>query len=348
MRPAVPNVARLVLLLASALALFGCSAPGGLARPGSSATGAQVHDGYTYYRTGDLAAPTPGTRSMGLMLMGGGDWPEDAFRWLVRKAGHGHIVILRASYGDELQRRLVEQIGGVASVQTFVFNSRAGADDPFVLDALRGADGVFIAGGDQSRYIRFWKGTGVNRVLDEHVRAGKPLGGTSAGLAILGASSYGALDGGSLDSRRALNNPLGKSVTIDTDFLHLPYLHRVVTDSHFAERNRLGRLIAFLAKAAQEQQRDDLVGIGVDEDTALCIDDEGIARVFSRKNGHAWLVTPTRPADVAEPGKALTYADISVTGIGVESRLDLNALSVQAPAFENVAHVLDGELSLGE
>lgn len=337
--------ARVGLLLAAALALCACLGRGGSTRAPAQA---EVHDGYTYYRTGDLTAPTPAPRSMGLMLMGGGDWPEDAFRWLVAKAGHGHLVILRASYGDELQRRLVDEIGGVASVQTFVFDSRAGSDDPFLLDALRRADGVFLAGGDQARYIRFWKGTGVNRVLDAHVRAGKPLGGTSAGLAILGASSYGALDGGSLDSRRALRNPLGKAVTLDTGFLHLPYLQRVVTDSHFAERQRLGRLVAFLAKAAHEQQRDDLVGLGVDEDTALCIDADGRARVFSRKDGHAWLIRPTRPAEVVAPGRALTHSAIRVTGLGVDSRLDLGTLTVQAPAFEKIAHVRDGKLSLGE
>ena len=339
-------IARLTLLLAALLLLAGCG--GGATARKDLATPGEVHAGYTWYHTGDLTAPTPGRRSMGLMLMGGGDWPEDAFRWLVDKAGHGHIVILRASYGDELQTRLAERIGGVASVQTFVFDGREGADDPFVLDALRHADGIFIAGGDQSRYIRFWKGTGVNRMLDEHVRAGKPLGGTSAGLAILGASSYGALDGGSVDSRSAMRNPLGKALTIDTDFLHLPYLQRIVTDSHFAERKRLGRLIAFLAKAAQEQQRDDLIGIGVDEDTALCVDARGIARVFSRKDGHAWLVAPERPAEVARPGEALTYTDIRVTGIGVASELDLDSIAVDTPAFERVAHVRDGELSLDD
>lgn len=343
MIPMSSNLPRLALLLAAALSLSACFGHGGAIR--GTANG-EVHKGYTYYRTGDLAAATPGDRSMGLMLMGGGDWPEDAFRWLVSKAGNGHIVILRASYGDELQQRMYEHIGGVVSVQTFVFNDRVGADDPFVLAALRAADGIFLAGGDQSRYIRFWKGTGVNRVLDDHVRAGKPLGGTSAGLAILGTSSYGALDGGSLDSRSAMRNPLGKSVTIDTGFLHLPYLDRIVTDSHFAERNRLGRLISFLAKASAQQEREDLVGIGVDEDTALCIDSRGVAQVFSRKNGHAWLVVPDRPAEVARPGEALTYTDIRVIGVGVESQLDLNAIAVDTPAFETVAHVRDGELSI--
>ena len=54
---------------------------------------------------------------------------------------------------------------------------------------MRNADGIFIAGGDQSNYVRFWKGTPVAEALDPHVRAGKPIGGTSAGLAMLGGLS---------------------------------------------------------------------------------------------------------------------------------------------------------------
>lgn len=348
--PPMPTSCRIVLL-AAILAASACTGPVSTLRTDLSPAPSQhgeVRPGYTYYHTGDITALTPGERSMGLMLMGGGDWPEDAFHWFVNKAGHGHIVILRASYGDELQQRLYHDIGGVASVQTFVFNERKGADDPFVLATLRSADGIFIAGGDQSRYIRYWKGTGVNQALDEHVRAGKPLGGTSAGLAILGGSSYGALDGRSLNSSRAMRNPLGKEVTIDTDFLHLPYLDRIVTDSHFSERKRLGRLIAFLAKASQEQGRKDLLGIGVDEDTALCINAEGMARVFSRKRGHAWLVIPDRPAEVARLGKALTQSSVRVIGIGPESEFDLDTITVDTPAFERVAHVCNGQLTLSD
>ncbi|MFA9352951.1 Type 1 glutamine amidotransferase-like domain-containing protein, partial [Escherichia coli] len=76
------------------------------------------------------------------------------------------------------------QVGGVASVQTIVFHSRAASTDPRVLDILAHADGIFIAGGDQANYVRYWKDTPVARALDAHVRKGRPLGGTSAGLAI--------------------------------------------------------------------------------------------------------------------------------------------------------------------
>lgn len=59
---------------------------------------------------------------------------------------------------------------------------------------------------------------------------------------------------------------MGSKVTMDQDFLTMPYLSNVVTDTHFAKRERLGRLIVFVARAARRRGQDDIVGIGVDED----------------------------------------------------------------------------------
>lgn len=306
------------------------------------------HPGFSYYSVGDTKAASPAQRAFGLMLMGGGDWVDDAFHWFVERAGGGHIVILRASGDDELQRRLYDHIGGVRSVETFVFSQREAAEDPFVIKAIERADGVFIAGGDQANYIRFWKGTRLNSALDRHVREGKPLGGTSAGLAILGASSYGALDGGSITSTTALTDPLGAAVTLDAGFLHLRFLDRVITDSHFGKRERLGRLIAFLAKAQSTHLIEHPIGIGVDENTALCIDDVGIGTLFTGSGGYAWLVqTPTAPG-IIKADTPLGWNGIKVSGIGSASRLDLKTFDIENPAFERIADVEHGILSIHE
>jgi cyanophycinase len=302
--------------------------------------------GYRYYEIGDLSAPRPGDTQAAMLLMGGGDWAPEAFQWWVERAGHGRVVILRASGGDELQRELYHDVGGVTAVQTLVFDSRKAADDPAVLRVVRGADAIFIAGGDQSRYIRFWKGTELNEVLNAHVRAGKPIGGTSAGLAILGAYAYGALDGGSVNSPAALSDPMGSEVTMDRGFLTMPYLSNVVTDTHFAKRDRLGRLIVFVARAAQEKGQDDIVGIGVDEDTALCVEADGRGRVYSLDDGYAWLVMPRHTADRLSNGQSLEFSSIPVTGVGTGSRLYLDGFKVEDAAFTAVASVIDGELEL--
>ncbi|MEP6633893.1 MAG: cyanophycinase, partial [Luteimonas sp.] len=214
-----------------------------------SAVATNVHP-YDYYEIGDLKAQRPGKTEGGLMLVGGGIWPHEAFRWLVGKAGHGHIVVLRASGAEEAQDELYREVGGAASVQTIVFHAREPASDPKVLAIVRQADGIFLAGGDQSNYVRYWKGTPLNEALNQHVRNGKPLGGTSAGLAIMGAYSYGAMDGGSLTSEEALRDPLAPEVTLIDDFLVLPPLpaNSVITDSHFGKRDRLGRLLVFMAR----------------------------------------------------------------------------------------------------
>ena len=306
------------------------------------------HPGFSYYSVGDTKAVTPGQPTFGIMLMGGGDWIDDAFRWFVKHAGGGHIVILRASGGDDLQRRLYEHIGGASSVETFVFSNREAADDPFVIHAIERADGVFIAGGDQANYIRYWKGTRLNSALDRHVREGKPLGGTSAGLAILGATSYGALDGGSIVSADALAHPLGAGVTLDADFLHLRFLERVITDSHFGKRDRLGRLIAFLAKAQSTHLINHPIGIGVDENSALCIDNEGIGTLFTGSGGYAWLVQTSTPPDKVSMDTPLSWTGIKITGIGSASRVNLQTFAVENPAFERTADVEHGILSIHE
>ena len=276
------------------------------------------------------------------MLVGGGTWDEDAFRWFADRAGHGHIVIISASGGADAGENFYRDIGVVASVQTIEFHSRTAASDPRVLSILRRADGIFIAGGDQSNYVRFWKDTPVARLLDEHVRLGKPLGGTSAGLAILGRAGYGAMDGGSLDSNAALADPDGPAVTMVHDFLHLPFLSRIVTDTHFTARNRLGRLIAFVARVRAEGDRA-AVGLGIDEGTALAVDGRGIGRLYTRTHGYAWLVDP-RGLPALSPGKPLNYSAVKISGLGPEGSIDLRTLRISGAAFSGIASVRDGHL----
>jgi cyanophycinase len=194
---------------------------------------------YSYYAVGDVHAHRPTKTEPALLLSGGGEWDLDAFRWFAAKAGHGHVVMLGAYGGGEDGAEFFHDVGGVASVETLVFNSRAPSFDPKVLAVIRHADGIFIEGGDQAKYVRFWKDTPVARLIDEAIRDGKPVGGTSAGLAVLGGAAYGAMDGGSVDSPTALRNPLGPAVTIVHGFLHMPFLARVITDTHFTARNRL-------------------------------------------------------------------------------------------------------------
>src|SRR4051794_9817096 len=96
-------------LCAAALAVFSLQAA---YAPARTAPDASQREGYHYYEVGDLDAPRPAATRPGLMLVGGGDWPYDAFRWMIEKAGHGRIVILRASGANEAQDEFFKDIGG--------------------------------------------------------------------------------------------------------------------------------------------------------------------------------------------------------------------------------------------
>ena len=73
--------------------------------------------GYEYFAVGDINAKTPDKTSPGLLLMGGGREIDAAFKWFAARAGHGHIVILRASGDDELQKYIYHDVSGRALME---------------------------------------------------------------------------------------------------------------------------------------------------------------------------------------------------------------------------------------
>jgi beta-aspartyl-peptidase (threonine type) len=255
------------------------------------------------------------------LLQGGGGDVDAAWHWFVGCAAGGDIVVLRASGGDGYQDYIHRHIGGVSSVTTLLFHDRSAAYDTALLERLASAEGIFLAGGDQARYLRFWKDTPLEAALQAHVAAGKPLGGTSAGLAVLGEFSFAAyLD--TITSEEALADPFHARLTLEDAFLALPGLNGVITDSHFTERGRLGRLMAFLARLrAGQTQPPRLLGLGIDEATALCVEPEGDAFVRRSGSGAVWLVRLIDQPSIA-PGRPLA-ADAEAIALGPESRLNL-------------------------
>ena len=304
--------------------------------------------GYKTFVVGDETAKTPDPVKGGFLLSGGGDWNYDAFRWFTAHAGHGHLVVLRASGTTESQDEFYNNVKGLQSVRTFLFvgleGGRKAASDPKVVEAVKNADAIFIAGGDQSNYIRMWRGTPLNDAINAAVAAGKPIGGTSAGLAVQGAWLYGAMDGGSITAEEAMKDPLGKAVTIEGHFLHSPQLAHIFTDSHFDVRNRLGRLVAFLDKTATLDTTQ-TIGLGIDEASAVTVEADGTARYYATDpKKHAWWVTSGQHGPLAL-GKPLDETGIKVVGIGPDTRFNVVTQVVDHPAFTRTYDVKAGVLS---
>jgi cyanophycinase len=315
----------------------------------------QPHDyrtpDFDYFVAGDPCKPRLDHTLPLVALMGGGGSVDSAFEALAKHSGAGHIVILRAQSdatfdpeGNDYGELFSKRWGPVASAETLIFHDRDASFDPRVAAVLAHADGIFIAGGDQSNYIRYWRDSPVQRALNAHVRAGRPIGGSSAGLAVLGAFVYGAMDGGSLESHVALKDPLGPAVTLERDFLHVPGLEHVITDTHFSRRARLGRLIVFVARLEHESPHQPVIGLGVDERTALMLDGEGTAHLAAGSEGSAWLVIPKHAPGVIGRNSPLTFRDLRIVRLDSGSRLTLPSLRMQGPLEEAPVSMVDGAL----
>lgn len=220
----------------------------------------------------------------GLVLAGGGGDNDQAMQWMLDNAAGGDILVIRASGSDGYNPYFFEELGvDVNSVETIRFNAAGAANDAYVLRRIREAEVLFIAGGDQYDYYQYWKDTPVEDALN-YLMLDKQItvGGTSAGMAILGGAYY-TPSGASLQSDQALANPYHPNVEIlgNADFLLHPLMDNLVTDTHYDQRDRQGRHMTFLARIAGDHNNRSF-GIACNEYTAVCIDEAGIARVFGQ------------------------------------------------------------------
>jgi cyanophycinase len=133
---------------------------------------------------------------------------------------------------------------------------RQDANDDARIRDLRDADGIFMTGGDQKRLLALIGGTRLDAEMHTALKLrGACIGGTSAGAS--------AMSGHMLAQGRAELHPEKGSVSLGAG---LGFLHKVVIDQHFSERQRLSRLLSVVA------QNPYLQGIGIDEDTALVVE----------------------------------------------------------------------------
>ena len=267
---------------------------------------------FQYIRQGN-AQDVQTRADFGIAMMGGGSDLDEAFRWLCAKANGGDFLILRA-HGDADYNPYVAGLCKTNSVATLIIASREAALQPRVAEIIGQAEAVFIAGGDQSRYVNFWKRTPVEDAINAHVAAGKPIGGTSAGLAVRGQFVYGCLedkpDDPDLTSREVLADPYIKRVTVVRDFLKVPGLENILTDSHFAKRDRMGRSLGFLARIVQDGWSKNPREIAIDEKSAFLVEADGKGKVVGTGRG-VYFLRVTQPPEICKPGSPLTLEKVA-------------------------------------
>jgi cyanophycinase-like exopeptidase len=236
--------------------------------------------GYTSYFTGNTTNITT-SPTFGVCMMGGASESDEAMTWLLQKANGGDVLVLRSTGSNGYNNYLYSQLGvSVNSVETLVVTSVAGATNPYVLNKIANAELIWFAGGDQFNYLSFFKNNAAETALNNHINVkNAPIGGTSAGMAILG-NYYFSAQNGSVTSAQALANPFAPNMTLGgNDFLQIPFLENTITDTHYDNPNRKGRQTAFLGRLTQLLNARSF-GIAANEYVAICVEPGGKAYVY--------------------------------------------------------------------
>ena len=247
------------------------------------------------------ATPKSTVTSGGIVLMGGGLDVDQALKWMIGKSGGGDFVVLRSS-GTDAYNDYIYAMGGANSVQTLLVTSTTQANDACVVQTIKNAGALFLAGGDQADYINYFKGQGVGNALNYLINTKHaPVGGTSAGMAIQGQYFHP----GGADNTTVLLNPT--AVAIGNNFLAHAGLTNLVTEPHFAERARQPRLTSFMASSLYNYgvQWQAMRGVAADENTAVAIDAGGIGSILGSGNAH--FVMATGAPETLAPASALTW-----------------------------------------
>lgn len=235
---------------------------------------------YTSYFTGN-ATDSISNPQGGVCMMGGASEHDEAMKWFLKRANGGDILVLRTSGSDGYNDYMYADLGiTVNSVETIVFDNSSAANELYIQEKIRKAEAIWFAGGNQWNYISYWRATPIADLINDAIQNRNiVIGGTSAGMAILGKYYFSASNG-TVTSSTALNNPYNSLVTVDsTNLLQVNYLQDVVTDSHYDDPNRKGRHVVFLARILKDYGVA-AKGIACNEYTAVCIDENGIASVY--------------------------------------------------------------------
>jgi cyanophycinase len=202
---------------------------------------------------------------------------------------------------------------GVSDVGVVDVKQREDATKDSVLQLIRDATGIFVTGGDQGRLVELLIGTPVMDSVRLRNREGVIVAGTSAGASVVAAhmllgGTGMAGDSSDASARKAM-------VEVVAGFCLLP---DVIIDQHFSQRGRMGRLLsAFAANPG-------LVGIGLDENTAVLVADGGVLETLGEG-----MVTIVNGREVVsdyfnrEPGEVLTLTNCSLHVLGPGHHFDL-------------------------
>ena len=218
-------------------------------------------------------SPTPAPATHGaLVIVGGGPRPPEIrqrFVDLAGGAGKANIVVFAmaseegAASGEEEAATL--RALGVDAQNLYLTREQANSDS--VVARVGRATGIWFGGGDQVRLTAVLKGTRTETAMQERFRAGAVFSGTSAGAAVMSSIMITGDErrpGGDRPDTTQTFATIARDNVITVDGFGL--VHNAIVDQHFVRRKRNNRLLSLVL------EHPELIGVGIDESTALVID----------------------------------------------------------------------------
>lgn len=238
-----------------------------------------------------------------LLIIGGAEDKEKdctILKRFITEAGERESVITVLTVATEYPQQVGSQYKGLFTklgakkVQVLDVADRMQANEEGAIQLFEDSTGVFFTGGDQLRITGLIGGTLLGRALQRLYEKGVIIAGTSAGASVMSDTMIvGGEEGTAKKSTITMAPGLG-------------LLRTVVIDQHFAQRGRIGRLLVVISHNPH------VLGVGIDEDTAILVDAEGKFRVVGSQSVTVVDASASVATNVSEiePGQSLVLTPV--------------------------------------
>lgn len=229
------------------------------------------------------------------------------------KNDENHLVIaaIASEIPEELgteYKNIFEELG-IGKVSILKVKERKDALKLENINLINSATAVFFTGGDQLRITSMIGGTPLYKAIHKSYKNGCIYIGTSAGASVM--SDTMIVSGLNDESPRKYTIKMAPGLGLIKD---------VIIDQHFAQRGRIGRLLTAIAQNPQ------IIGIGIDEDTAIIVNDKAKFRVIG--SGAVYILDGSEitKSDVSEqkPEEVLSIFNIRMHVLKKDDKFDLS------------------------
>lgn len=258
-----------------------------------------------------------------LFIIGGGHRSESMmkrFMELSKKFNRGKIIIfpMASSVPHEVGSELVEEFKnlGAQEVEYHILNREQASAEEYI-KILDDVGAVYFSGGVQSRLTDILVNTQIHHKLLEIYRKGAVIGGTSAGAAVMSKIMIVGDEKRDVEEGHAFETIQADNIVTSPGF---GFIDTAIIDQHFVTRKRHNRLISLMV------EHSDLLGIGIDESTAIIVKPDETFEVVGEKN--VIVYDPTYSITEISPSQAVSGFNIIMHILKAGDKFDLKAKKV--------------------